>query len=167
MHFQGRVYRPSFVITHRAASSYTVAMRVYFAGAILGGRENAAVFRHIVDTLQALGHTVPTTHVANPDVIHEERGLSPRAVYERDMAWLRESDALIADVSTPSLGVGFEIGEALHQGIPALCLHREGLSVSKMITGNPNPRLIVATYRDIPELDLHLEHFLAGLSARQ
>ncbi len=139
-------------------------MRIYFAGAILGGRRDAAVYRHIVDRLRALGHTVPTLHVASPEVIAEERGLSPRDVFERDTAWLRESDALVADVSTPSLGVGFEIGQALQIGLPVLCLHREGLTVSKIITGNPSPRLAVAAYRDIRELDGHLERFLASVA---
>ena len=40
--------------------------------------------------------------------------MTPRQVYERDMAWLAECEAVVAEVTTPSLGVGYEIAEALH-----------------------------------------------------
>jgi 2'-deoxynucleoside 5'-phosphate N-hydrolase len=140
-------------------------MRIYFCGSILGGRGHLAVYQHIVEHLQAAGHVVPTEHVAHPDVLAEESALSPRAVYERDIAWLQGSDLMIAEISTPSLGVGFEIACGLQQGIPVLCLYRYGLSVSKMITGNPAPNLQVRTYRDLPEVDSHIDEFLGSLSA--
>ncbi|HNB51303.1 MAG TPA: hypothetical protein PK530_05150, partial [Anaerolineales bacterium] len=56
------------------------------------------------------------------------------------------SEVLIAEVSTPSHGVGYEIGYALGLGKRVLCLHREGARVSKMITGNPDPNLTVCAY---------------------
>jgi hypothetical protein len=137
------------------------AMRIYFAGAISGGRDDLSIYQYLIGRLKALGHTVPTEHVASPHVFDEERAVAPRAVYERDMAWLQECDALIAEVSTPSLGVGFEIAHGLERGLPVLCLYREGLSVSQMITGNTSPHLTVASYLNRHELDHHVDRFLA------
>jgi len=139
---------------------YNPRVRIYFSGAIAGGRDNLFIYQHIVARLKSLGHRVPTEHVADPNVLAEERAIPPRAVYERDIAWLNESDALIADVSTPSLGVGYEIAYALQRSVPTLCVYREGLFVSKMITGDPSPHLTVATYRDTDELNKHIDHFL-------
>ena len=136
-------------------------MKVYFSGSIAGGRDNLPIYQHIVARLKSLGHTVPTGHVAEPNVLVHERSISPRAVYERDVAWLEASDVMIAEVSTPSLGVGYEIGCALQRGMPVLCAYREGLFVSKMITGNPSPHLTVVTYRDEDELDRHVDTFLS------
>lgn len=137
-------------------------MRIYFSGAISGGRDNLPIYQHIVKRLKSLGHDVPSNHVADPGVLSADGALSPRAVYERDVAWIEDSDAMIAEVSTPSLGVGYEIGYALSAGKPVLCLYRDGLFVSKMITGNPSPLLTVAAYRDEAELDRHVRQFLKG-----
>jgi 2'-deoxynucleoside 5'-phosphate N-hydrolase len=136
-------------------------MMIYFCGAISGGRSELSAYQHIVGRLLSKGHTVPTHHVANPDVLQEERALTPRQVYERDVAWIRESDLLIAEISTPSLGVGYEIGCGLQQGLPVLCLYRSGLEVSKMITGNTAANLQVRTYEDFEALDQHIDHFLS------
>ena len=73
-----------------------------------------------------------------------ERELTPQDVYERDTAWIKNCDVLIAEVSAPSHGVGYEIGFALNIGKPVLCLHSQQRSVSKMITGNPNSQLSVS-----------------------
>ena len=73
---------------------------------------------------------------------------------------------MIAEVSTPSLGVGYEVACALQHGRRVLCLYREGLVISKMITGNPSPQLSVVTYHDTEELDRHLDSFLSALGSR-
>jgi hypothetical protein len=137
-------------------------MQIYFCGSILGGRGDQAVYRHIVTRLQSEGHVVATHHVAQPDVLEQEHTLSPRAVFERDIAWLRQADMMIAEVSTPSLGVGYEIACGLRRDIPVLCLCRQGLQISKMITGNTAPNLQVRIYGNMAELDEHLQHFLPG-----
>jgi len=79
--------------------------------------------------------------------VDEEKIVEPSAVYERDAGWMRSADALIAEVSVPSHGVGYEIGFALNLGKPVLCLHEQGRAVSKMITGNPHPNLTVRAYQ--------------------
>ena len=44
-------------------------------------------------------------------------------------AYIKACDALIAEISTPSHGVGYEIGYALNLDKPVLCLHRRGVSI--------------------------------------
>ena len=56
--------------------------------------------------------------------------------------------------------MGYEIGYALQRDTPTLCVYRDGLAVSKMITGHHSPQLTVATYRDADELDRHIDAFL-------
>jgi 2'-deoxynucleoside 5'-phosphate N-hydrolase len=136
-------------------------MQVYFAGAIPGGRELVSTTQSIVNRLKSMGHLVPTEHVASPTVLEDERRLSPSFVYKRDFDWISGSEALIAEVSLTSLGVGYEIACALHAGKPVLCLHRAGGTVSKMISGNPSPGLRVVSYADNAELEQHLDSFIA------
>jgi len=140
-------------------------MKIYFSGSIAGGRDSLPVYQHIVSKLESMGSTVPSAHVADPAVLEHESILSPQEVCTRDLAWVEASDALIAEASTPSLGVGYEIAHALHLGKPVLCLYRRGLFISKIITGNTAPTLTVALYADQAELDAHLDMFLSTAAA--
>ena len=122
-------------------------MNIYFACSITGGREFESVYQAIVGALTENGHEVPTAHLAESGVGAVEAVIRPNEVYERDVAWIRECDVLIAEVSVPSHGVGYEIGFALGLGKPVLALHQDGRKVSKMISGNPDSRLTVESYQ--------------------
>lgn len=123
-------------------------MNIYFSCSITGGRDDQAIYAAIVNALQADGHDVPTAHLSSPDILALEAVVEPHEIYQRDVAWVTECDALIAEVSTPSHGVGYEIALALTQGKPVLCLYRSGKRVSKMITGNDHPGLSQAAYEN-------------------
>ena len=123
-------------------------MNIYFSCSITGGRKDQAIYASIVEALQAQGHQVPTAHLSSPDIMALEAVVSPNEVYQRDVAWVNGCDALIAEVSTPSHGVGYEIALALALGKPVFCLYRRGRRVSKMITGNNHPGLRQADYED-------------------
>jgi nucleoside 2-deoxyribosyltransferase len=140
------------------------AMKIYFSGSISGGREHEAIYQHLVAQLQVQGHDVLSAHVADPVAIEREKDRSPREVFERDVKWVEACEAMIAEVSTPSLGVGYEYGLAVQLGKPVLCVYRSGLRLSKMITGNPAPNLTVATYSAEVELDDLVDLFLTRLT---
>ncbi len=138
-------------------------MNIYFACSITGGREFEAVYQALTAALLSDGHEVPTAHLAQSSVIELEAVVSPGDVYERDVAWIRKADALIAEVSAPSHGVGYEIGFALSAGKRVLCLLQQGRKVSKMISGNPDPNLLLCTYRHPEEAVGLVRSFLATL----
>jgi hypothetical protein len=84
-------------------------------------------------------------------VVQKEGGaaLSDRKIFQRDVLWLEEvagkQGILVAEVSTPSLGVGYEVALARHRyRIPVICLFRAGggRRCSAMIAGDPGIRLI-------------------------
>jgi hypothetical protein len=122
-------------------------MKIYFACSITGGREFESAYQTITRALAEDRHQVPTAHLAEPGVVSVETVIDPHEVYTRDTTWIRESDVLIAEVSVPSHGVGYEIGYALSLGKPVLALYQEGRKVSKMISGNPDPGLAVRCYQ--------------------
>lgn len=139
-------------------------MNVYFACSITGGREFEPAYRAMVDALALDGHEIPTSHLAQAEGMEQERVISPRQVYRRDVDWIENCDALVAEVSVPSHGVGYEIGYALQAGKPVFCLHRKDRKVSRMITGNPHPALKVESYSDIGEAIQTMRRFLGALS---
>lgn len=139
-------------------------MNIYFACSITGGRAYEAIYQAITRALLESGVEVPTAHLAETGVVHEEKIIVPRTVYERDVAWMRSADALIAEVSVPSHGVGYEIGFALDLGKPVLCLHEQGRAVSKMITGNPHPNLTIRAYQTSAQAADLAREFVAMLN---
>jgi 2'-deoxynucleoside 5'-phosphate N-hydrolase len=130
-------------------------MNIYFACSITGGRADELIYQQLVTALEKQGHHVPTALLASPDVMPLEGMVLPAEVYARDVDWISGCDLLLAEVSTPSHGVGYEIGYALSLGKKVLCLHHESSKVSKMILGNPDPQLTVRSYKT-PEQALHL-----------
>ena len=126
-------------------------MNIYFACSITGGRDFERIYQELTLALLASGHTIPTAHLAESNIMAAEAEISPREVYDRDIGWIRGCDVLIAEVSVPSHGVGYEIGFALGERKPVLCLYQEGRKVSKMITGNSHPNLEIKSYRSIED----------------
>lgn len=71
--------------------------------------------------------------------------ISPHEIFARDIAWIDESDLVVAEVSVPSNGVGYEIAYARHaRNIPVICLWRPGFTsrCSAMIAGDSGIELI-------------------------
>ncbi|HKZ54345.1 MAG TPA: nucleoside 2-deoxyribosyltransferase [Anaerolineales bacterium] len=139
-------------------------MNVYFSCSLTGGRNEEGVYRAIVDHLLTAGHDVPTAHLARPEVMSLERVVDPQEVYGRDVAWIQACDAVVAEVSTPSHGVGYEIAYALSLDKPVLCCYREGATVSKMILGNNSPGLTVRSYQRPAEALLIVDQFLEAMN---
>ena len=124
-------------------------MNIYFACSITGGRDFEPVYQAIIAALLADGHTIPTAHLADSGVKALEAMVDPREVYERDVTWIRTCDVLVAEVSTPSHGVGYEVAYALSIGKSVLCIYQEGQPISKMLTGNSHPGIQVNPYRNV------------------
>jgi nucleoside 2-deoxyribosyltransferase len=135
-------------------------MNVYFSCSLTGGRNDEAIYGAIVAHLLARGHDVPTAHLADPQVMDLEKIVEPADIYARDTAWIEACDAVIAEVSTPSHGVGYEIAYALGLGKPVLCCFRRGVRVSKMITGNDTPGLEVLEYDAADQALVAIDTFL-------
>lgn len=138
-------------------------MNIYFACSITGGRAFEPAYQEMTRALLADQHEVPTAHLAESNVMALEKVVGSRDVYERDVAWIRACDALIAEVSAPSHGVGYEIGFALSAGKPVLCLAQTGIPVSKMITGNSHPGLQFKYYQDGSEGIALIRAFLSSI----
>lgn len=120
--------------------------KIFLSGSIRGGRQLLETYRLIYNILEETGAEVLCWHVVDPELEKVELEMTEKEIYSRDMGLLVKSDALIAEVTVPSIGVGYEICRALAKGIPVLCLHRPDAVVSAMVLGNPNPLMNVRAY---------------------
>jgi 2'-deoxynucleoside 5'-phosphate N-hydrolase len=141
-------------------------MNIYFSCSITGGRQDQAAYQSIVAALQSDGHTVPTAILADQDILRLETVTSAEDIYQRDIAWLDHCDAVVAEISTPSHGVGYEIAYALEKGKPVYCGYLYDRKVTKMILGNDHPNLKAVGYHEVDEMIREMRSFLAGLSLK-
>ena len=145
------------------------SMKIYFAGAIRGGRDDAKLYKKIIAYLENMGQVL-TEHVGNQDLCNMgEKGGIDTAIYKRDMEWLESSHCVVAEVSAPSHGAGFEISYALFvMNIPVLIFHsRKGKRLSAMLQGCDLPNITVIHYSDFGEIEVRLREFLHRVSKKK
>jgi nucleoside 2-deoxyribosyltransferase len=137
------------------------SLKIYFAGSIRGGRGDAARYLELIRFLAAFG-TVLTEHVGDPKLTAAgDDGPNDPAIHGRDMAWLRSCDLMVAEVTVPSLGVGYELGWACALGKPSLALYRPqpDKRLSAMIAGSPG--IVTAEYMTLRQAKEIIERFVA------
>lgn len=112
--------------------------KVYFAGSITGGRDDADLYRAIIRHIQKTDRVL-TEHVGSTALSAEgQTEYLPSEIYRQDTAWLRESDLLIAECSCPSHGVGYELAYAERIGVPCHIFFRKSRGhLSAMLSGDP------------------------------
>ena len=134
-------------------------MKIYFAGSIRGGRDEEENYLKIINHLTKYGEVL-TEHVGLKNIEKSEKNNSDTYIFKRDISWLKKSNIMIADVTVPSLGVGYEIGFAETLDIPILCLYnpKNKKSLSAMISGNKN--LVWKEYGTVEEAQLLIDKFI-------
>jgi len=133
--------------------------KIYFACSIRGGRDDKELYKDIVEHLKP--RCMLLTEIFADQKLTSQGMNKPSAdIWNTDINWVGESDALIAEVSNPSLGVGYEIAKAEEWNKKILCLYRkqDGKKLSAMIDGSPNLRLV--NYDKLPEVLDAIDLFL-------
>ncbi len=108
-------------------------MKIYFSGSIRGGQQDTDLYAELIQELKQYG-TILTEHIGSKMI---DTTITDKEIHDRDVRWVKESDIVIAEVTVPSLGVGYEIGRAIDMNKPIICLYRvlNGKKPSAMIRG--------------------------------
>jgi len=141
-------------------------IRIYFAGSIRGGRESADDYKFIINELQQIG-TVLTEHIADEKMLTEEIHLTDRQIHDRDIDWLTQSHCIVAEVTQPSLGVGYELAYAMFSKKPVLCLFNtsKGHKLSAMVAGQEY--FHVVNYDEIMEAIDEIRKYFNNFESKQ
>lgn len=136
-------------------------MKIYFSASIAGGMELARDYETIIKELGNYGQVL-TAHLWGEELHASlKRGIYPEGMeylatdqgtYRQDLLWVSQAEVLIAEVSTPSIGVGYEIAFAESKYIPVIALYRESAPkrISAMVAGNPYIQII--RYKELSDL---------------
>ncbi len=130
-------------------------MKIYLAFTVLGDRAKLELVESLAKLLQSRGHQILTTHLLSRNVRDEEGLKTPQFVFKRDMKWLDECDAVIAEVTQTGFGVGFEAGYILGKGKKKVYLLYDidaEHNVSRMARGNTMKKCKAVPYSNIKDV---------------
>jgi nucleoside 2-deoxyribosyltransferase len=135
-------------------------MKIFFAGSIRGGRQLIPTYQYIIRFLKSMNYTVISEHVAASGLEKAEAKMTEQEIYEKDVNWIEESDRVVAEITVPSIGVGYEICHAVKHQKPVLCVYQEGTKASAMVLGNSTGYVTAKSYSNKKQLEEILEEFL-------
>jgi nucleoside 2-deoxyribosyltransferase len=150
-----------------------LALRIYLACTVRGERGGVLAGRAICKRLETHGHEVLTTHLLADDVDSAESLLTEQDVFRRDLDWLARCDALVAEASGSSYGVGFEVGyllgRARETGQRVWLVYDAGRhhAVSRLITGNCDAACTRFAYQSIDDLTAFIDRQFGSARTRQ
>lgn len=136
-----------------------------FCGFDPGGRKDQNKYNELIGFLSSKVEVL-TEHVGDSSLGQAgEKDLSDKEIYQRDLEWLESADAVIAEVTNPSLGVGYELGIAEKLGKPVLCLYKDSsddTKLSAMVSGNQKFRTFL--YHDLDQAKEEIVSFIHSVS---
>lgn len=111
--------------------------KIYFAGSIRGGQTDTQLYHEMIEYIKQTD-IVLTEQVGDLSRSVRENDFDiEKQIYDQDTAWLRECDIVIAECTSPSLGVGYELAYAEAHQKPVHVLYRpEKTNLSAMIKGD-------------------------------
>jgi nucleoside 2-deoxyribosyltransferase len=135
-------------------------MKIFFAGSIRGGRQLMPTYQYIIHFLKSRNFNVISEHVAASGLEKVEARMTEQEIYEKDANWIEESDRVVAEITVPSIGVGYEICHAVKHKKPVLCVYQEGTKASAMVLGNSTGFITAKSYSNRNQLEEILLEFL-------
>lgn len=138
--------------------------RIYFACSIRGGREDAKTYAELVEHIKTKANVL-TEIFADGKLTSQGMNKPSKVIWQTDINWIREADAVIAEVTNPSLGVGYEISKAEDMGKPVLALfyNDNERKLSAMIDGSPNVKSI--HYTKLVDAKQAIDEFVSALGS--
>lgn len=133
-------------------------MKIYFCGSIRGGYQDADLYQDIIKYMKRK-HVVLTEHIGKKDIEKLEEKQTDKDIYLQDISWLKESDIVIAECTTASLGVGYEVAFAEKLNKPVHILYNSNrANLSAMLSGDEY--FNIHPYKDIDEVFKILNNLL-------
>lgn len=134
-------------------------MKIYFACAIRGGRDGSEIYPQITEALKKYGQVLTEWFGDQKLTAEGELNIDAKFVHDRDLELVMAADILVAEVTSPSHGVGYEIGKAEEKNKRILCIYRPtpGKRLSAMLAGND--RITTGEYQTLEDLEKIFKEF--------
>lgn len=142
-------------------------MKIVFIASLYDKEAHRFHYLSIVNLLEDLGHTVLSSHVTQYEIDHLNQSYKTNAQFHQKVfRSLRSADAVVAEVTQQSLGVGYTIAEALKQNAPVLALSSLETSPLAVFLEN-HSTLITHQYATIRGLEKELPFLIKQLRPKR
>ena len=134
-------------------------MKIYVSGSIYGGTQKIDTYKILIEELEKYGEVLDK-QIADPNTIANEVYQKDEDIFNDLEEKLIIADVLIAEVSIPSLGVGYELGFADNHNKKIIAIYDKNYTpkVTTMIRGNK--RITLIPYQRIEEITNNLDKIL-------
>lgn len=144
-------------------------MKIYFTGST-SQESNKKRYKKIIDIIEKQGHKninyiyFPTDSKKYKEA---EKKLSGKNVYDYQTSLMNKADVLIADISTPSITVGYQIDYAINKKIPTIVIYKKSKDFRlPVVLTHPHFGLLkIEEYNDTDELKSILERALEDIKS--
>lgn len=136
-------------------------MKIYMSGSIYGGTQKIETYKKLIKALKNYGEILDD-QIADENTIAKEEFQNDEDIYKDLESKMKIADIIFAEVSIPSLGVGYELGFADKLGKRIIAIYDKTYTpkVSTMIRGNKRIKLI--PYKNISEIINNLDNIIKG-----
>ena len=134
-------------------------MKIYISGSMYGGTQKIDTYKILIKELEKYGEVL-NKQVADENAIANEKYQKDEDIYKDLEKKLYNADIIFAEVSIPSLGVGYELGFADKLGKNIVAIYDKNYidKISTMIRGNKRIKLI--PYSNISEITNNLDSII-------
>jgi len=139
-------------------------MEIYFAAPVTNRISNINLYSRIIKCLSRYG-TVLNEKIGDKNFWKKRKrgNFSKRKTHDFDLKLLLKSEVVVAEISTSSLGVGYEIGRAIERKKPVLVLYNATVEkkLSPMITGSSD--VVSHSYKTFADIEMIIDEFFNSL----
>ena len=103
-------------------------MKFHFLASLEGNKE---IYKKVFDTLNGLGYKCVTSHVLERNIRDVRKETSEQAEYyvKKMIHWVKKADFIVAEVTIPSISIGYEIMAAIQKGKPVVVIYNKDQGV--------------------------------------
>jgi 2'-deoxynucleoside 5'-phosphate N-hydrolase len=123
-------------------------MQVFFTASIRGKKHYLPNYEKIINILTADGHSVISDHIIknNESIVKLNKKEDVMRFQHEMEEWIKGADCVVAEVSHPSISVGYEISLAYNLGKPVLILYSEGVVAPSLLAYHKDEKIVCEEY---------------------
>ncbi len=122
-------------------------MNIYFTASLSGKKKFEENYEQIVSLLEDIDYDVQADHILDIDASEvDEESMDDRRKHHKQLQkWLSQSDLVVAEVSYPSVSVGYEVALAINKNKPVLALYEKDHAPVALL-GEDSDKFVAAAY---------------------
>lgn len=139
-------------------------MKVYFACSVRDDKDDEEAYIALSRHIKARS-TLFTGSMSGEQLTSQGMPKSSSSIWATDLDWAKASDAIIADVTCPCLGVGYQLAKAEEWDKPILALFRsdDTQKLSPIIAGSP--KIQTVHYTTLDEARSAIDTFMKSIDS--